>query len=270
MARLVLSLLLIGAGPAAAAEPDPLVTIKAGTIPLILSAPHGGREAIANVKPRQGEGVAQFATVRDDNTAELAEQLAVQIEKRLGGRPYLVLARFERKYVDANRAENAAVESDLAKPYYRAYHRAIEEFAEDLQKKWKRGLLLDIHGQGGIPNALVRGTNNGQTTELLTKRHGRDALIGPKSLLGRFASMGFPIVPGVASEDDEDKRYLGGYIVRTYGSHQGHGIDAIQLEFGSDLRKKAALPKTASAMAEALEHFAREFMPEMLDVKKPR
>lgn len=66
----------------------------------------------------------------------------------------------------------------------------------------------------------------------------------------------------VNSAEPEDKRYLGGYIVRTYGSHQGNGIDAIQLEFGSDLRKKANLPKTASALAEAVELSCREYLPE--------
>lgn len=250
------------------AEPDRLVTISAGKVPIILSAPHGGRTPVPGVPVRIGQGVPDFVTVLDNNTHELAELIAKVVEKRFGGRPYLVAARFERRFIDANRPETGAFESEQAKPYYRAYHQALENFTKEVQKKWKRGLLLDIHGQGTFRDALVRGTNNGKTVELLIQRHGRAALIGSKSLFGRFAGAGYKVVPPVDSEELEDRRYSGGYIVRTYGSHQGNGIDAIQLEFGSELRRTANLAKTASVLGEALEHFCRDFLPEALKTTK--
>jgi hypothetical protein len=49
------------------------------------------------------------------------------------------------------------------------------------------------------------------------------------------------------------KRYVGGYIVQTYGSHQGRGIDAIQLEIGTKLRARANLERTATDLAEPLQ-----------------
>jgi len=242
------------------AEPDRLVTLKAGGLPIILSAPHGGRSPIADVPPRKGDGVDQFLTARDDNTAELTELVAIELEKRLKARPYVVIARFERKYIDANRDEKSAFESERAKPYYRAYHAVLAEFTRDVQRKWKHGLLLDIHGQTGRPDTLVRGTNNGQTVELLLKRHGAPALNGSKSLFGVVAGAGYKIFPPNGSDEPEDKRYNGGFTVRTYGSHQGSGIDAIQLEFGSDLRQKARLANVAAVLAEAIEVFSREYL----------
>ena len=52
----------------------------------------------------------QFATGRDNNTDELAETIAVQLEKRLNAKPFLVVARIERKYLDANRPTESAYE----------------------------------------------------------------------------------------------------------------------------------------------------------------
>src|SRR5207244_1253228 len=110
-------LALLVSVPAAAcgqAGPDTgdLVVVRRGTVPVILSAPHGGREAIPGVPPRQGKGVAQFRTAADTNTAELAEAAAAELERRLGGKPFVVIARFARKYLYANRPPEGAYESD--------------------------------------------------------------------------------------------------------------------------------------------------------------
>ncbi len=255
-----LTILFLTLAHGRAAEPDRLVTIKAGGLPIILAAPHGGRTPIPDCPPRKGDGVDQFLTARDDNTAELAELLAAELQKRLKTSPYLVIARFERKYVDVNRDEKSAFESEKAKPYYRTYHAVLTEFTRDVQRKWKHGLLLDIHGQTGRPDALVRGTNDGQTVELLLKRHGPAALNGPKSIFGLVAGAGYKIFPPNDSDEREDKRYNGGYTVRTYGSHQGNGIDAIQLEFGTDLRQTSKLPSVAAVVGEAIDRFCQEFL----------
>jgi N-formylglutamate amidohydrolase len=263
-----LAALFLAALPAISAEPDHLVVAKSGQIPIILSAPHGGRTAIPGVPVRKGDGAADFKTVRDENTIELAELIAAEIENRLHGKPYLVMAKFERRFADANRSEEMGVESEAAKPYYRAYHRALADDTKEVQQKWKRGLLLDVHGQAAHPAALARGTNNGKTVELLLKRFGQDALTGPKSLFGAFEGMGYAIVPRSTSTDKEDRQFAGGYIVQTYGSHQGSGIDAIQLEFGNELRQKSKLKQTASAIGEAIEIFCRAYLPEAIGKDK--
>jgi N-formylglutamate amidohydrolase len=253
---------LFWAIPCGGSEPEPLVLAKAGNIPIILSAPHGGRTAIPDVEPRKNGGATDFNTVRDENTAELATLIASAIEKRLHGKPYLVIAQFERRFVDVNRTEEMGVESEKARPYYRAYHRILKDDCNEVAGKWKHGLLLDIHGQAKHPNSLVRGTNNGQTVESLVKRFGPQALNGPRSIFGSFEAMGNSIVPASQSNDAEDKRFIGGYTVRTYGSHQGGKIDAIQLEFGSEFREKKNLAKTASAISEAIEIFCTAYLPE--------
>src|SRR4029077_18560577 len=51
-------------------------TLWAGMLPIILSAPHGGRQPIPGISARRGIGVAQFTTGRDNNTDELAQKVA--------------------------------------------------------------------------------------------------------------------------------------------------------------------------------------------------
>lgn len=240
-------------------EGDNFLTLWAGTLPVILSAPHGGREAIPGVAPRRGVGVAQFTVARDSNTAELAEAVAVKLRQRFGAMPFLVIARFERKFVDANRDPAAAYEAPQAKPYYEGYHRALSDSAEIIRQKWGGGLLLDIHAQGAQEEAIFRGTDNGRSVSQLQKQHGIAALTGPQSVLGHLASIGYKILPDLTGQDRET-RYTGGFTTRTYGSHQGTKIDAIQLELGRNLRAKANLERTANDLAHAIEVFARVYL----------
>lgn len=201
----------------------------------------------------------QFATERDSNTAELAAALATKIGERLGAKPFLVIAHFERKYLDANRSEAAAYESAAAKPYYGAYHRALEEAAARVRQHWGSGLLLDIHGQGAESDAIFRGTDNGRSVVALRRRFGSAALTGPKSILGQMAAKGYNILPS-GSADEHERRYAGGYTTQTYGSHCGTEIDAIQLEFGANLRAQANVDRTASDLAQAIEIFAKAYL----------
>src|SRR4051794_34548568 len=104
------------------AKPEDLVIVRKGTMPVIIAAPHGGRKDVPGVAERKGVGVNQFATVRDENTDLLAEALAAELEKKLGGKPWVVVARFDRKFIDANRPPDQSYESEAAKPFYDAYH----------------------------------------------------------------------------------------------------------------------------------------------------
>jgi N-formylglutamate amidohydrolase len=240
--------------------PDKLLTIWMGTLPIILSAPHGGREVIRGIPARRGIGVPQFTIERDSNTDELAEMIALKLEEKLGAKPFLVIARFERKYVDANRAEDGAYESAEAKPYYLAYHRAMERACEQVRRSWGRGLLLDIHGQKAEVQTIFRGTENGKSTSDLERLFGRGAIAGRHSTLGQMAERGYKIVPPMMSREPE-RRFTGGFTTQTYGSHRGTGIDVMQLELGTSLRSRANLERTAADLADAIVVFAREYLP---------
>jgi N-formylglutamate amidohydrolase len=239
--------------------PHKLLTVWAGALPIILSAPHGGRQPIPGVAARHGVGVAQFATGRDNNTDELAQRIAAKLEERLSEKPFLIVAQFERKYLDVNRPRRDAYESAAAQPYYDVYHRALKHACEQVSRAGDRALLLDIHGQSE-GDTVYRGTNNGKTISSLIRRFGTEAITGPKSIFGQLERMGYKIVPPI-KESHKETRYAGGYIVQTYGSHREAGIDAIQLEFGTALRARANLDRTAIDLAHAIAVFARDFLP---------
>ncbi len=230
-----------------------MVVSAKGTLPLILTVPHDGAEPLGAL-PARSKGVV----VRDAGTRELAERVAALLETRLGKRPYLVIARFSRKFLDANRAEAEAMESQDALPAYRAYHDQIAAYIAEIKAKFPAGsLLLDVHGQSGDPDTSFRGTRSGLTAKTLLDRFGQSALQGEKSITGALAAKGYAVHPAVGADSlREDPRYAGGHTVAAYGSHQPQGMDAIQLEFG---RSHRANPRLAEDLADALVVFMTQY-----------
>ncbi|MSP37120.1 MAG: hypothetical protein EXR70_01340 [Deltaproteobacteria bacterium] len=257
---LVVLAMFFSANTAASAENSNFVVITSGQLPIILSAPHGGQQAIPGVSQRQGSGVAGFVTGSDTRTDLLAQLVAVELERRLSAKPFSVIARFERKYLDVNRASDAAFENGTVKEHYDAYHGALRQFSGLVKSQWGGGLLLDIHGEGSDATAIYRGTQNGKTVKALIEQFGAPVLSGKNSLLGQMASKGYKVLPST-DERAKETRYTGGYIVQRYGSHQAAGIDAMQLEFGSTLRSRANLERTARDLADSIVVFAKEYLP---------
>src|SRR4051812_26756367 len=166
--------------PGAAAADSPLVISSTGALPLLLTVPHDGDESIGSVPVR-----TSGATVRDLGTRPLAEKVAALLEQKLKARPRLVIARFSRKYLDANRAEQDAMQSAEALPTYQAYHSEIARHVSELRVACPQGaLLLDIHGQSDDLNTTFRGTRAGLTVKALVQKHGLEAIQGEKSILG--------------------------------------------------------------------------------------
>ncbi|HVO91333.1 MAG TPA: hypothetical protein VMT22_00745 [Terriglobales bacterium] len=239
---------------------DDLVAAQIGDLPIILSAPHGGQRAVPDVPVRRGVGVRQFVTQRDNNTAELTRLIGAKLSARLSAKPFTIVAEFERKYIDANRAPENAYESTAAKAYYEAYHRALADSAEKLRRQWGFGIWFDIHGQTADSESIYRGTNNRKSVTALEQRSGIAALIGPRSVLGQMQAQGYKVLPEL-DEQGREKQYTGGYTTQVYGSHRGTKIDVMQLELGGNLRKKATLDRTAEDLAQAIAIFAKEYLP---------
>jgi N-formylglutamate amidohydrolase len=265
-----LSVLLVFALPAFVAlapaadapRPEDFVTVQKGTLPIIVSAPHGGKKPVPDVPERVGKGLTNFFTMRDEHTAELTEKFVAELERLLDGRPWVVIARFERKYLDVNRSRAEGYESEKAKPYYDAYHDALAAACKAVKDKFGRGLLLDIHGNAVYPNAICRGTQNLKTVALLKEREGMPAIRGKHSVLGRMERFGYKVLPSGNSDEKtrEEPKYSGGYIVTTYGSHTSYAIDAIQLEFGTFYRDREKYAATAKDLADAVRVFYETYL----------
>jgi N-formylglutamate amidohydrolase len=239
--------------PSRADDAAALVVSSRGNLPLLLTVPHDGDQPVRGVPERQSG-----AKVRDVGTRALAERTAALLQERLGQRPCLVIARFSRKFLDANRQQAEAMESQEALPAYKTYHEQIAAFVADIRQRFAGGaLLIDVHGQSQQPEVIFRGTRNGLTVQRLLDRHGVQALQGERSITGVLAARGNRVQPAPDQPSQrEDARFAGGYTVFTYGSHRPEGIDAIQLEFGRALRADDALPEQ---VADALAVFMAEY-----------
>lgn len=239
-----------------------LVTVQEGKFPVILSAPHGGMKDVPGVSPRKGTGLPTggtgFFAGRDGNTEELAHAISAAIEKKVGKKPYLVAAKFHRKFIDANRPPEIAYEEEKAKPTYDAYRKTLGAYCRDVKKTYGRGLLLDVHGQGAMKDTIIRGTRDGKTVGLLIQRYGEKAHTGPDSFFGLLKAAGAKVYPDNLSDKDY-ATLSGGDIVGTYGSSE-YGIDAIQLEFGGEHRDTKKLKDTAEIVATAVEKFAKLYL----------
>jgi N-formylglutamate amidohydrolase len=251
-------------------KPTDLISAQQGQLPIILSAPHGGLLPIPGVAVRKGDGLEKgprgFVTVRDSGTEELAHDIADAVAERIGKKPYFVIARFERKYADPNRPPDIAYEDPNAKPTYDAYHTALAQYCREIHATFDRGLLLDVHGQGAKKDTIFRGTKEGKTCELLIKRFGQMAHVGPESFFGLMAGNGLTGYPLDAGK--EQSGFGGGYIVQTYGGDKEFGLDAIQLEFGADYRSKENRKQTAANLAKVIEAYAKLYLPEKPVEKK--
>lgn len=262
-------------------RPGDLVTAQRGDLPVIIVAPHGGVVTLVGV-PERTKGV----TVLDDGTAELALLTAQRITGKLGGKPYLVIAQLSRKYADLNRDATEAYEDDRAKVHYDAFHNALATAVAECTARFGRAILIDIHGQGRVPDSIVRGTRNGQTVGSLLARSGTAAVIGPYSILGQLQAAGYSVLPSppdgaevapsTVSESTTPSAVLpqnrnvgefplaretfftGGYITAHYGSQNKGGVDSIQLEFGKARRENTL--KTARDLGDAIAVFTEYFM----------
>ena len=151
--------------------------MQKGDLPIIISAPHGGTMEIPGVPECKGEGMktggAGFFAGRDENTELLAAAIAREIESRLGKKPFLVIAKAQRKFVDANRPPEIGVEHPRAREVCDAYRGTLAKFCDAVQTRFGRGLLIDVHGQGSARDTVFRGTRNGATDAMLAKIAGR-------------------------------------------------------------------------------------------------
>ena len=241
------------------------VTVRAGVLPIVISVPHGGDKLLPGVATRQDQGQKFFVTTRDQRTAELAELLSAHLSRLLGGAPFLVIARFDRRHIDANRAAVDAYTrpgDGGPKLVYDAYHQAITDAATAIKVKWGRGVVIDLHGQSRFPDQMIRGTHNGKSVTSLLARFGAEAVTGPRSIFAVLAAKGYKIAPSGAAGDTVERYFSGGHIIHAHGSADGGDIDAIQVEVGSRYREPERLEQTARDLADAIAAFAKSYLPE--------
>ena len=255
---------MLGASaPADWSSADDLLRLERGGMPIVISAPHGGALEIPGGMPRKGEGLERrpggFVVARDGGTEELAILVADAIERRVGRRPWLVVNRAHRRFMDPNRRPEEATEDAAGEAVYRRYHDFLAEACTTMRERWGTGLVVDIHGQGSDAATVFRGTGNGLSTTMLARRFGPRAVVGAGSLVGELRQRGVVVHPGPL-DGPEQPGFTGGYITRHYGAAGGFDVSAVQLEFGASYRGREARAGVAEVVADAIVAHASAFL----------
>jgi hypothetical protein len=227
------------------------VEFRAGDLPLIVSAPHGGTLQPATLPNRSGPNAT---TVRDTNTDILAEDIGDAFATRTVGRPHVIIVRLHRVKLDANREIVEAAEGNrIAERTWHEYHGFIEAAAAQVSASRGRGFYIDLHGHGHTIQRLELGymlsaaelagddaTLNSSSlvqkssvrtlaTAGLTPHAG--LLRGATSMGTLFEARGFPSVPSTAQPHPGGAPYFsGGYNTGRHGSRAGGVIDGVQIE----------------------------------------
>jgi len=217
---------------------------RKGTIPLIFSVPHGGSTKFDAI-PNRINGIHGV----DKDTVRLAFDLIENINKIFQlnsdniSTPSYLISKIKRVKIDFNRKESEAfhVKSSLAREIYQSYHNKIHELISYNLNKFKRSLLIDIHGfeknkrpKGFRDVELVLGTNNLESMfkDKIPKKDWGKNFRG--KIVKKFNELNIPIAPGHHNR----KEYVltGGYIIQQYGTSRIKNSQAIQIEFSDTIR----------------------------------
>ena len=230
------------------------IEYHAGNLPIILSAPHGGRLTPDEINDR-----TYGTLVTDDNTYELTKTIMDSMVVRFGGYPHVILCKLKRTKLDANRdSTEAAQENRYALRAWQEYHHYIEVAKEKIVNDQGSGLFFDIHGHGKNPDGfydlrtwlgyLISSDELDQSNETLNTNSYQskssisswvdsssytfiDVLRGSVSFGSILDSLGYKSLPSVNDPSPSGMRYFsGGYNTARHGSRNGGVISAIQIE----------------------------------------
>jgi hypothetical protein len=258
------------------------VEYRAGTLPIVISAPHGG-----TLEPTEIPDRTSGVVVRDRNTGELAVALANALEARLGQRPHLIVSHLHRSKLDPNREIVEAAQGDpLAEQAWDEFHGFIEHARARVSERDGAGFYLDLHGHGhpiqrlelgyllsaqdlALSDAdLNQGNGAGDSSiRALVDRSGvafSTLLRGPQALGSLLEARGYAATPSDVQPDPGDNPFFsGGYNTARHGSRDGGGVSGVQIEAHFDgIRDTSASREAfANALATALEAYLGRWYP---------
>ena len=233
------------------AELEEYIEVRSGTLPIILTVPHGGSLKPANVLARR-YGV----TGTDSNTIPLAEMIIEELSKRYGGKPHTIISHLDRSKLDPNREVEEAAQGDpTAIAAWHRFHDSAQKACNNVMKKSGAGLLLDIHGHRHLDQRVELGYMiKGDILKHSDAELNADAALiastcirdldkrspqsfaelvrGPQSLGGLLEDRGFRCLPSPtkASPAFMAGYFSGVYDVAAHGSCDGGTVSAIQVE----------------------------------------
>lgn len=260
------------------------VEYLAGDLPVVIAAPHGGREK-PNELPDRPEGTFAF----DTNTQELARAVAERCFAQTGHRPHVIICRVHRQKVDCNReVEEAAGGDALAGRVWSDFQGFIESARNAVVAQHGRGLFIDLHGHGHKDQRLELGylhrrelfartdaeisrpeviaAGSLRSFALNSKVPYAQLMHGPVSFGALLEKEGFPATPSPAKPLPSDPYFSGGYNVQRHARYAPH-FSGLQIE--TYFRGVRDTPASREKFAQALLNALTTYLDVHLGLKLP-
>ncbi len=252
---------------------------RAGTLPVVLSAPHGG-----SLMPDELETRPDASTGGDLNTQETVGAISDALLSATGQRPHVVLMHLHRHKVEANAwsLEEGTAGQPEAEAAWLGYHALIDAARAAITQHHGRGLYIDIHGLSSsyteselgylidgdamdVEDARLDHPGYAALSSLRAAEewdHASGAaprfssvLRGPQSMGGLLEAHGLAVVPSPAfpwpTDDHGAARdyFDGGYSTHAHGSRLGGTISGLQIECTWDAIRESEEDRAAFAAA---------------------
>jgi hypothetical protein len=233
----------------ALSAPGDDVTIFEGTLPLVISIPHGGSQSPPGTPNREAG-----SKLRDLYTMEFGLALRDAIALRTGGSPFLVASELHRSKFDPNRElEEASGGGVRATAAWMEYHAAIEALTSQATTIGSgNALYLDLHGHGHETPWIELGYGVSKAQLALPDEELSDSawLRGPQSLGAFLQAAALQAVPSPDIPHADGRPYFnGGYSIRR---HRGNGLRSIQIELPRSMREAKNRDTNVQAVADAV------------------
>jgi N-formylglutamate amidohydrolase len=209
--------------------------IGKGTVPIILSCPHGGYK-----KPKRIPDKIFGVQTPDRNTYFIAKQILWALKNR-NIDLYFILNKIHRSKVDLNRPPRSKLafnKSSLeAKNIHQLFHDQLLNFSQQCVQRYDKALVVDFHGYtkpySEYPDVIF-GNVFGKTLTILQNPQvdNCDKYWGCSQLFSEIAQH-FTLDDGLALSDI-NIAYSGGYI--THRFYNVPKVNAIQLEIAKFIR----------------------------------
>ncbi len=249
-----------------------------GTLPIILSSPHGGSLRPSEIKSRT-TGVLGGDTNSREYTLDVARRL-YQLTGRL---PHIIINRLHRSKLDANRAIKEASQGDAnSEKAWTEFRDFILAARQTVTHRCKRGHYFDMHTNAhsetwvelgillsskdlGLSNTVLDNNVVYQTKsswKALAAMPGKifsQLIRGPQSLGSMLQARGYKTVPSSKYPSPNGGGFFnGGYNTASYGSRNGGTIDGTQIESHFSFLKDSKRYNYARALAESILTFVEK------------
>lgn len=241
------------------------VEYRAGNLPIVISAPHGGYLEPSTIPDRSCTGCV---TSRDSFTQEVSDGIYNSIVTETGCYPHLIINLLHRKKFDANRDVQDAADGDpTVIQTWTNYHNFIDVAKAQVVQDYGTGTFYDMHGHGHTIQRIELGylltrtelqqndnyinTNTDtQDTSIRTLVNSNlqnltqaQLIRGSSSFGDILKNRGYHTVPSSSDPAPQgtEPYFAGGYNTRRHGSSDNISpISAIQIEMNSSIRISSA------------------------------